>query len=183
MMPQSQLRKEENGSCLQATIATLLDIKQEKVPDFALMTGEKEGYPAWWFNLQEFMHGLGYFFLELALPSNMPWQPLPFAALAILFGETKYGIKHAIVGRLEHGDFKQVFNPWPEAGFANGVGAIGLFVPYDPSIPIAMGRALSRIGKMANAVSGETGEAIRAEVAKALQHENPLPGLNGVHKG
>lgn len=170
MKPQQQLRKTPSGDCLRACIATLLECNIEKVPDFTDTpeTGDDE-YPAWWYKLQFWLRGKGYWFLEMHLIEGTPWMPLPFPGLCILFGETKNGVKHAIVGRVDGKDFFPVFNPWPEAEFHGGVAGLGFLIPADPVTMINMGRALERIQKIASAISpAEVREAVLVEISTAL---------------
>lgn len=149
MKPQEQLRKERNGDCLRACVATLLEVNIEKVPDFALIEGvDSNGYPEFWIALQSWLNARGLWFLEMQLPPNVPFMPLPYDCLCILFGETVNGVRHSIVGKIEGSEFIPVFNPWPEAEFANGVGALGFIIPRDPSYYINMGRALDKIGSL-----------------------------------
>lgn len=183
MSPQPQLRKGPNGSCLQSCIAALLEVRVEKVPDFVLEQGEVNGFPAWWAKLQEYLSGFGLWFLEMQLPPGMPLMPIPLPALCIFFGETTTGVKHAIVGRLENDQLYPVFNPWPEAEFSGGVGALGFLLPRDPHDVIRMGIALERIDKLSNTPIILTKlSAIKEEVAKALARPdvslivNPLNG-------
>lgn len=171
MKPQKQLIRAANGDCLRACIASILEININRVPNFveAPPVPEECGFPAWWLALQSWLAEKGFFFLEMQLPPGMPFMSLPLPALCIFFGETTTGIKHAIVGRVEEDRMLPVFNPWPEAEFAGGIGAIGFLVPRDPHDVIRMGIALERIDKLANTpVSLEKVSAIKDEVARAL---------------
>lgn len=172
MNPQYQTRKdrkERNGDCVRACIATLLEVDISKVPDFVLAP-EIEGslYPAWWLALQSWLAEMGLWFLEMHLPPNMPFMPLPLAALCIFFGETSTGVKHAIIGRIEHDQLIPVFNPWPEAEFTNGVVALGFIIPRDPSLPVHFGRALDRIANQAKHIYGPVAAAILEDANNAL---------------
>lgn len=175
MNPQTQLTP---NACLQACIATLLEIPIGKVPNFA-DAPEVEGspFPGFWLSLQTWLSQKGLFLLEMQLPPNMPFMPLPHPVLCIFFGETKRGVKHAIVGRIEGDQFIQVHNPLPEAEFAGGVGGLGFIVPRDPHLVIGFGKALDKILKLTKGIvsSNEIGNAIREEAAKALGHQ-----VNGV---
>lgn len=143
MKPQTQISP--NG-CLQACIATLINYDIHRVPNF-VEAGEEliDGFPAWWQALQSWLNDRGLFFLEIKLVANFPWQPLPIPALAIFFGITAKGIKHAIVGRLSDDKFIPVFNPHPSGGGLTSIEGLGFLVPRDPVTPIRMGHALEKI--------------------------------------
>lgn len=133
MTPKLQTRKEPNGDCLRAAIATLLDLPIEQVPDwikraFHLMMNEQYATDAMhdWlndnYNLQ---------LIEIELPANMPWYIVPHGVYCILFGETKNGFKHATVGICHLYEFLMIHNPWPEAEILS-VSSVGFLVPRDP---------------------------------------------------
>lgn len=172
MKPQTQLRKEPQGDCLRACIASLLEISIEKVPDFTTAP-EIEGspFPAFWIALQSWLGDKGLFFLEVQLPANFPWMPMVLPAFCIFFGETSKGVKHAIVGRVEEDQFIPVFNPWPEAELTGGVAALGFIVPRDPHLVMLFGRALHKISRLACGLTGPIGESIRTEAQTALGHQ------------
>lgn len=179
MKPQQQQRKEPNGDCLRACIASLLEVKIERVPDFVLAPElPDKTYPAWWVALQSWLAEMGLWFLEVQLPPNMPWMPIPLPSLCILFGETTTGIKHAIVGRCDGADFFPIFNPWPEAEFAGGVAAVGFILSRDPAMPVRLGVSLEKVGKFAASITGQIGEAIVAEVDQTFnRQQGSLDGL------
>lgn len=184
MKPQQQLIKTANGDCLRACVASLLEVNINKVPNFVEapdVPGSE--FPGWWLGLQSWLADKGFWFLEMQLPPGMPLMPIPLPALCIFFGETTTGVKHAIVGRLENDQLYPVFNPWPEAEFSGGVGALGFLLPRDPHDVIRMGIALERIDKLSNTPITLTKlSAIKEEVAKALARPdvsliiNPLNG-------
>lgn len=191
MKPQQQKRKEPNGDCLRACVASLLEVPIIKVPDFVTAVDDGDpDYPAWWKALQGWLADMGLWFLEVQLPPNMPWMPLPLPSLCILFGETAAGVKHAIVGRCEGADYFAVFNPWPEAEFANGVGALGFILPRDPSLTIKFGIALDKIVTTAAsaAVLRPTGDTMKLgncyDIATdALQRRTAEIEINGKPHG
>jgi hypothetical protein len=160
-----------------------------KVPDFVLAEALPDSaFPGWWLALQVWLSEFGLWFLEIKLPPNMPWMPLPIPGLCILFGETTAGIKHAIVGRCEGEDFFPVFNPWPEAEFAGGVEGLGFILPRDPGLTIKLGVALDKIDRLAKAGAGRGGIAaapailfanIESLTADALQRRTVELGING----
>lgn len=179
MTPQIQLRKGTNGSCLQACVAALLEVKQEKVPDFVMAPEyEDSDYPGWWNSLHGFLGAMGLTFLEIQLPPNMPFMPLPFPTLCIFFGETTNGIKHCVIGRIEGDQFIQVHNPWPEAEFANGVSALGFIVPRDPSMPVNMGRSLEKITKLSEGYSFDTMTSIGIKMNQIHEVSGEVLGRN-----
>jgi len=149
----------------------------DKVPDFALVKDVPDTeYPGFWISLQSWLQTKGLFFLEMQLPPNMPFMPLPYSPLCILFGETANGIKHAIVGKIEGSEFIAVFNPWPEAELASGVGAIGFIIPRDPAYYVRMGRALAKVERISRTLSeDQPGRAseIHAIAQEALGENQP----------
>lgn len=173
MKPVYQTIKEANGDCLRCCIAALLELPASKVPNFVEVHDDPENpFPGWYLALQTWLAEKGFFFLEMPLPASVRWNPIPLPALCIFFGETTSGIKHAIVGRAEGDQFVPVFNPWPEAEFANGIAGLGFLVPRDPHDVIRMGVGLERIDKLAKSIlktpTIATVAAIRDEVSKAL---------------
>lgn len=194
MKPQEQTRKEKNGDCLRACVATLLEVSIDKVPDFALVQDlPGVDFPGFWIELQGWLKERGLWFLEMQLPPNMPWMPLPFEGLCIIFGETKNGIKHAVVGKVIGADFEPVFNPWPEAEL-DGVGALGFIIPRDPAYYVRMGRALAKVERLSKEWAGVTAGppavgakelrlgSIHAEAAEALGENAPtIFSPNGTH--
>lgn len=176
----AQFQKTKESGCVSACIATLLEMKIESVPDFSL-AAEVEGvpYPAFWLALQSWLSERGLWMLEVKLPPNMPWQPIPFAALCIFFGETEKGVKHAIVGKVEGADFIPVFNPWPEAEI-QGISGLGFILPRDPHLPVRMGVALERIQKFADGMPGlRLAQEINNEASQALGFPISGVGMNG----
>lgn len=176
MIPQTQ---RTNTDCLAACVATLLNYKIEQVPDFT-QSGEVEGcpYPGFWIALQSWLSERGLFFLEINLPENFPWAPLPLPALCILMGETKNGTRHAIVGRAEGGEFIQLFNPSVNESELTGVAKVGFLIPRDPALPVNLGKTLEKVGQLAIGLpASPISDNIRHEIAAGLG----LPGING-HK-
>jgi hypothetical protein len=173
MKPQEQTRKEKNGDCLRACIATLLEVNIEKVPDFALIEDDPAlEFPGFWIALQGWLREKGLWFLEMQLPANVPWMPLPYDGLCILFGETKNKIKHAVVGKVIGAEFVLVFNPWPEAEF-EGIGALGFIIPRDPAYYVRMGRALTRTERLAKGIFGPVAASIVTTAQEALGENGP----------
>jgi hypothetical protein len=166
-----------------------LEVQIDRVPNFVEAPPIPDcPFPAWWLALQSWLAEKGFFFLEMQLPPGMPWMPVPLPALCIFFGETTTGIKHAIVGRVEEDRMLPVWNPWPEAEFSGGVGALGFLIPRDPHDVIRMGIALERIRKLATAeglVHHVAAKAIVDEINKGLATPDVsliLSGLNGAPK-
>lgn len=148
MKPQTQLT---DNDCLRACIASLVHYNIAKVPNF-VEAPEIEGqpYPSWWIALQSWLNEMGMFFLEIRLPENFPWQPIPLPALCIFFGTTTRGIKHAIIGRVENDQFLPVFNPHRSAGELETIEGIGFLVPRDPVTHVRMGHNLEKIKQLTN---------------------------------
>lgn len=169
MKPQQQLRKEPNGDCLRACIATLLEHHIASVPDFVLAEAhENDLHPAWWLSLQTWLAQRGMFFLEMVLTDKTPLMPLPLPAMCIAMGDTDKGVRHAVVARIEEAQIIQVYNPWSGTTLT-GIGSLGFLIPRDPVMPIKLGKTLERIGQIAVAMPATAhSDSIRHEVADAL---------------
>jgi hypothetical protein len=136
MIPVQQLRREENGDCLRSCLASLLELRADEVPDFSQFKDDPENptsYPAFWLELQSFVKGYGYFFLEVQLTEKTPWMPLPFGALAIFMGYTKTNNRHAIVGLCEDGKFIPLHDPFHHSGGLTSIESVCFLVPLNPA--------------------------------------------------
>lgn len=171
MKPQKQLTEND---CLRACVATLIDYNIAKVPNF-VEAPEIEGqkYPGWWLGLQSWLNELGLYFLEIQMPENFPWHPLPLPALAIFFGETEKGIKHAIVGKVEDDKFIPVFNPHPDAGRLKSITGLGFILPRDPVSYVRMGHCLSKIERLTR----PEGSKLSYDRGIIVEEVNHLAGL------
>jgi hypothetical protein len=183
MKPQKQIHA--NG-CIQACVASLIDYRIDKVPNF-VEAPEVEGqdYPGWWLALQSWLNELGLFFLEVQLPENFPWQPLPLPALGIFFGTTANGTKHAVVGRMEDDKFVPIFNPHPTGAALTKVEGLGFILPRDPVSYVRMGHCLSKIHRLSAIESnlvmtpGAVVQEIHSLASHALQEQQQGFSLNG----
>lgn len=137
-----------------------------------MLEPEIEGspFPGYWLSLQGWLSERGLWFLEMQLPPNMPWMPLPFAAFCILFGDTRSGIKHAIIGKLENADFIPVWNPWPEAEFAGEVAALGFILPQNPANYMNLGVNMAKVERLSSPFAADDGSLGRAGVMLASIH-------------
>lgn len=108
---------------MRACIASLLEIPIEGVLDF------HEGS---YLDIQEWLKVFGLFYLEIPLPPERFWYAIPGDAMCILLGDTKAGVKHAIVGICRDDQFIPIFNPLPGADIS-GVSAVGFIIPSDPA--------------------------------------------------
>lgn len=126
------LQVDQQG-CMRAAIASLLERQLFDIPDFNKHDDQQKAWKA----MQDWLKGRGYFFLEVQLPKDVPWLPVPFPAYCLLFGESPDhpGTKHCVVGVCQGADIMQIHDPSPsQNGLANGlVEAIGFLVPRDPS--------------------------------------------------
>jgi hypothetical protein len=138
MIPQKQTRQHPNGDCTRACIASLLELPVENVPDWIDApdaTAETEGYPNWYYRMQQWLSRRGYAFVEIQL-ERKTWMPLPFPTAAIFIGPHESGARHAIVGHCEGGRFIPMHDPLggpPYKAFLEGhVEAVCFLVPLDP---------------------------------------------------
>lgn len=129
----AQSRKGPQGNCLQAAIASILELQLHEVPDFALMKDDPQcKYPIWWLEMQSFLKVRGFCFVEMVLTEKTPLMPMPWSPLVLMFGKTDAGVRHCIVGTIEDFDMIPVWNPDGGAQLT-GVISLGLIVPLDPS--------------------------------------------------
>ena len=107
------------GNCLQAAVASLLDLELDAVPHFAESTGD------WWQDMEMFAQEHGYTMTQFG-PSHEP----PVFGLA--FGFTnRSSERHAVVYR----DGVMVWDPHPSR---DGLTTVRTYVDFDP---IASARA------------------------------------------
>lgn len=171
MKPQSQLRKTENGDCLRAVIASLLDFDINEVPDFtAAPDDETSKFPVWYIELQHWLRKQGLFFLEMRIRGKIPlstigekeqeskevfspWNPLPWPALAMFAGPTHSGNHHIVIGTCEDDGFIVQFDPLGKnLNRLADIHSLCFIVPIDPASFVRMGRSLERIEKLTYAM-------------------------------
>lgn len=101
------------GNCLQAAVASLLDLELDAVPHFAESAGD------WWQDMETFAQGHGY-----ELMQHGPGHEPPVFGLA--FGFTnRSSERHAVVYR----DGVMVWDPHPSR---SGLTSIRTYVDFDP---------------------------------------------------
>ena len=133
MKPISQSIKGKHGNCLQACLASLLELKLADVPNFPAMKDDEKGkYPVWWLEMQAWLRQRGLCYIDMALTDKTPLQPMPWAPSVLFFGLTKNGVKHCLCGEIRDARLFPTWNPDPDAEIL-GVMALGLLVPLDPS--------------------------------------------------
>ena len=81
----------ENGNCLQAAIASILELPLDKVPDFCL-------HRNWWTRLEKFLYLHNLEPLRLGTDEAGNWPVLK--SYHLWFVRNKDGLRHAVVGRL-----------------------------------------------------------------------------------
>ncbi len=118
-----------------ASVASLLELPIESVPDFALMVDDEPNprFPKFWLELQSFVKKYGYFFLEMRLTKNTPFMPLPYPALAIFMGDANNGGRHAVVGRVDDDKFIPIHDPFLHSGGLANIESVCFLVPLDCS--------------------------------------------------
>lgn len=149
MKPQYQLT---HNDCMRACIASLLDHRIERVPNFveAGTDPAENGLPKWWMSMQSWLNDFGLAYIEVTLAANVPWHALPYPSLCLLLGTTEKGVRHAVIGRAEHDRFSMVFNPFPRGGGIASVEGLGFLVPRDPMSYIRMGAKLTSILRLSD---------------------------------
>lgn len=186
-----QTRIAPNGNCLQAVIASLLEMPLDAVPDFSLIqdlpnsaseSPASTNLPEWYKQLQDFLRQFGLTFIEIKLVDKMPWFPVVHETLAIFNGSLASGSKHSIVGKLTGMEFIPVFDPLgkDELGF-EAIESVCLLVPVDPMIVIKMGRALEEIMGTTRGISNRIiADAINGLASEALMHDKSAPVASNI---
>jgi hypothetical protein len=123
MIPVYQTPGHPVGNCLQACIASVLELPIEEVPDFCGPTENQSGYDTAWFDklLMWSRHrgvALAHFWLE------DQW-PIVNGCWGIVVGKSPRGeIHHAVVCRAKHNygvtHLNYVHDPHPSGGFLVG---------------------------------------------------------------
>ena len=113
------------GNCLQACLASILNLPLESVPHFANIENDD-----WWIQCQDWCRQFGIY--PIYIPADGVKDPYFLKGYHLITGETSAGHSHVVVGC----DGKVVHNPIPEGtGLAKITGYI-LFVS-------TMGKVLS----------------------------------------
>lgn len=140
MKPIAQSIKGRHGNCLQACLASILELKLADVPNFAAMKDDpNSAIPIWWLEMQAWLKKRGLCFVEMALTTQTPVMPMPWHPIVLFFGLTAPGVSHCIVGQIGHDDpgmghtcLYPLWNPDPDAKIT-GVMSLGLLLPLDAS--------------------------------------------------
>lgn len=91
----------ENGNCMAACIASLLEIEIDEIPNLS-----EEG---WLSRLNEWLGNFGLFYMELSLPQTY-WSGMKYWGYHTICGKSPRGLLHAVVGL----QGKMVHDPHPE---------------------------------------------------------------------
>jgi hypothetical protein len=124
--PVNQTRFGQRGNCMQASVASLLDLPIDAVPDFVVIR-------SWWLALDELVRPRG-----LTPVEHRPAVPITTAGdgmLALLSGTSPRGYRHMVVGRLGLSGWEVAHDPHPEGGGIDPIDYAILFVAVDPSVP------------------------------------------------
>lgn len=134
----------EQGDCLNACLASLLEIPLEHVPMFNM---ERDN-GVWWHLVQEFLKSWGYQMVMIKLTEHTPWYAMPHSPFAIFIGVTKTSqLMHAVVGRVnanygtdDHVEFELLHDPSEGASGDLDIDHICFLVPIDPrrSLPMSV---------------------------------------------
>lgn len=112
MIPVTQSRTGENGRCLEASIASLLEIPEAAVPDF----GSDDTYLR---NMAKFLKPYGLYYVQVS--ADNPALKMMFAANNDIWttveGISHRGRRHACVAK----SGKLVWDPHPDDGTAKGL--------------------------------------------------------------
>lgn len=129
MIAQQQTRFGKDGNCLEACVASVLDLSIDDVPDF----GKEKG---WWSNFVAFITQFGVRPLDVDIRSDWThdevreWAREHFGAdvLHLISGDSPSGLRHATVGR----GGTIIHDPHPEGGGVSGDLTFTFFVVPDP---------------------------------------------------
>jgi len=102
------------GNCLQAAVASLLDVDIEEVPHFALNADWDKQLKDWLLNRR-----LAWFKVGLLEVPDM---------LCILAGTSPRGIKHVVIGRGTH----TIHDPHPDRSGLKSIDSAWIFAPFLP---------------------------------------------------
>lgn len=125
------VRETEVGNCLNACLASILEIPLESVADFHLIPDNGE----WWIAVQEWAKSVGFQLLYIPLTPHVTFFQMPEEPLCIGVGRTLKGNPHAVVGQMRGGldnmDFMQLHDPMDNNGIEN-VDAVIYLIPLQP---------------------------------------------------
>ena len=125
MQPVDQTVFGERGTCLQAAVASILELTLDDVPDFHIGAANPIQQDQ---NYKKFMLSLGFYVYErYFLTPGFEAAAIPIFHIAV--GKSPRGMSHAVVyfnGALVH-------DPHPSRAGILRVEEINLFVPVDPS--------------------------------------------------
>lgn len=148
MKPVFQTQFGEDGNCLAACIASLLEIPIERVP---LIANKKHG--DWNATLQSILYGMGFYYMEIDLTKPVALCKIP-DAYCILTMRTECGSNHAVVAMTDftnHTGFKLRHDPHREELKLIGPPiAVGFLVPLNPAASVEMRDILTKLCIPAN---------------------------------
>jgi hypothetical protein len=130
---------ERAGNCMQAVLASLLELPLDDVPNFAAIESDEPG--KWFLALDDWLHdrGLGivviYFGGPDAPEGKLPSAYFPNGLLCVLAGRSKGGPwGHVVVGKIdEEGRAEIVHDPNPARTGLDLTWEVWLIVPLDPA--------------------------------------------------
>jgi hypothetical protein len=107
MIPVTQSRTGEDGTCFRACVASILEVPEDAVPDF----GASGGDGAWWRDIQDWLGGAGYAYRRAPVDGARPvgWSTIE--------GISPRGGMHACVAK----DGELVHDPHPQDGTGRGL--------------------------------------------------------------
>lgn len=125
MIPKLQSVLSERGDCLAACLSSLLEIPLEDVPRFHELDDAE-----WWLDMQAWLSSLGYQFVLVALPENMPWFSLYDSVECMMIGKTANGVLHAVCGECRGEQFLCTFDPLTgEKPRIESIDFVGFLIP------------------------------------------------------
>lgn len=141
MIEVTQTKFGKGGNCLQAVLASLLEVDLGTVPAFEELK-EPEGYdepfPLWYIVLANYLKERGFQFLEIDLHKDRPWNAPPYPFTCIFGGYDVNGDKHAVIGQCNPtGEFEVLWNPACQGNREDpgitSVESVCILVPISPA--------------------------------------------------
>lgn len=135
MIPVHQtLTETGEGNCLSASLASVLELSLDEVPDFV-----KEHGLNYYHAVNEWLSQFGLMWLRVVVPpDSLPrFRPLPAGAICLVTGHSPRGQgNHSIVATIEDGwNVKLLHDPHPSGrGIVGKPWFIEFLVPMDPKV-------------------------------------------------
>lgn len=122
MKPVKQNKFGKQGNCMQAAIASILELPLEWAPEYGMDEG-------WFMKLNEWLKPLSLAYVEVETGSPICAPP---GVWCILVGPSHRDLMHACVGQVGDGFLKVNHDPHPSDGGLKEIRSVGWFVSLTP---------------------------------------------------